>query len=122
MIRVYNIRNDSAPADGLPGVDLCGRRVLFVGGLHRCKAQLRRLVERHNGRFAHHDGGSEESLERLGALLHRADVVLFPTEIVSHAAQYKVKRHCQRWDKPYVPLFRFGVDAVVTALQAITRT
>lgn len=103
-------------------VDLCGRRILFVGGLNRSAAHLRRLVEDCNGNFVHHDGGMEQSMEHLDGLLRRSDAVLFPVECVSHGALKKVKSMCRRWDKPYVPLRRFGFDAVVLALQAISAT
>ncbi len=99
-------------------VDLRGRRILYVGGRNRTP-HVRRLVEERNGRFDYHDGGMEESIDRLGTLLRRADVVLFPVNYVSHSALLKVKALCRSLDKPYVPLRHSGLDSVLSALSAI---
>jgi hypothetical protein len=101
-------------------VNLDGRRILFVGGRHRAVAHMRRLVEDSNGAFMHHDGGVEESIERLSGLLRRADAVLFPVECVSHSALSTVKLLCRRLDKPYVPLRSAGADVVIAALRTLT--
>jgi hypothetical protein len=42
-------------------IDLEGKRVLYVGGRVKLTPHLRSLVESHNGRFEHHDGGLEDS-------------------------------------------------------------
>jgi hypothetical protein len=105
--------------EGTQAVDLSGRRILFVGGRHRAVAHMRRLVEDSNGAFMHHDGGVEESMNRLGGLLRRADAVLFPVECVSHSALATVKLLCRRFDKPYVPLRSAGTLAVIAALQTL---
>lgn len=102
-------------------IDLNGRRILFVGGRDRAASFLRRRIEDCNGSFLYHDGGLEESMERLGNLLKRADAVLFPVECISHAALRKVKTECRRWDIPYVPLRHSGGDGVSSALQALAR-
>jgi hypothetical protein len=99
-------------------VDLKGRRILYVGGRNRTP-HVRRIVEECNGRFDYHDGGMEESIERLNTLLRRADVVLFPVAYVSHSAQNRVKVLCRSLDKPYVALRHSGLDSIVTALSAI---
>lgn len=99
-------------------VDLKGRRILYVGGRNRTP-HVRRLIEERNGRFEYHDGGMEESMDRLGTLLKRADAVLFPVNFVSHSALNKVKSLCRSMDKPYFPLRHSGLDSVVTALSAI---
>ncbi|HLO79022.1 MAG TPA: DUF2325 domain-containing protein [Magnetospirillum sp.] len=102
-------------------INLHGRRVLFVGGRDRNAAFLRRRVEDCNGDFLYHDGGLQESMERLGSLLRRADLVLFPVECISHAALRKVKSECRRWDIPYVPLRHSGGEAVSSALHTLTQ-
>lgn len=100
-------------------LDLAGRLILYVGGRHQHVACLRSLVEDCNGAFVHHDGGVEQSMEKLGNLLKRADAVLFPVGCVSHQAQYKVKDACRRSGKPFRPLRTTGLGAIIEALQAV---
>jgi len=107
------VRSTAAVLDHL---DLCGRRILLVGGLRQRIGTFKKLVESRNGRFSHHDGGMEESMERLDGLFGRADAVLFPVDCVSHAALKKVKSLCRRWGKPYVPMRRSGIGAFTEAL------
>jgi hypothetical protein len=94
-----------APAAGdCPGPDLCGRRVLYVGGRNRQVAHFRALVERHRGEFLHHDGGLSENAARLTAMIRSADAVLCPVDCVSHDAALRIKRLCKRAAKRFVPL------------------
>jgi hypothetical protein len=99
-------------------LNLDGRRILLVGGLRQRVTHFKKLVEACDGRFAHHDGGMEESMERLDSLFGRADAVLFPIDYVSHAALDRVKRLCRRWNKPYLPMKRCGIAAFTEALEA----
>jgi len=99
--------------------DLNGRRILLVGGLARNTPHFRRAVEQRGGAFLHHDGGMEESIERLGGLLRCADAVLFPIDYMSHGALKKVKELCRRQGKPYVPLRASGVAAFAGALDTL---
>ena len=101
-------------------LDLSGRRILLVGGLRQRVSHFRKLVEGCNGSFCHHDGGMEESMDRLDSLFGRADAVVFPVDCVSHAALGKVKRLCRRWNKPYVPMRRSGIGAFTDALAAVS--
>lgn len=83
---------------------LTGRRLLCVGGRAGLQAQYRALVRRLGAELIIHDGGREEALNRLPDLLSQADAVLCPTDCVSHAAYYQVKRFCKQYDKPCVML------------------
>jgi len=98
---------------------LRGRHILLVGGLAKNTRHFRCAVEERGGAFLHHDGGMEESIERLGGLLRHADAVLFPVDYMSHGALKKVKDVCRRLDKPYVPLRASGVAAFEGALDAL---
>lgn len=98
---------------------LKGRRILLVGGLARNTPHFRQAVESRGGAFLHHDGGMEESIERLTGLLRTADAVLFPTDYMSHGALRKVKELCRRFDTPYVPLRASGVAAFAGALDTL---
>lgn len=48
----------------------------------------------------HHDGGEEESANRLGNQLQAADVVICQVGCISHGAYWRVKDHCKRTGKP----------------------
>lgn len=78
--------------------------------------QYRTLVERSNGRFAHHDGGVEDNPKRLQTLLSAADAVICPADNVSHGAYYVVKRLCKQYGKPCVLLKRSGLSTFARGL------
>ena len=98
-------------------VDLCGRRVAYVGGRTGIVGHFRALVERLNGHFIHHDGGIEDHEGQLGRILGQADVVLCPVDCVSHRASLRAKRFCKRAAKPFVPLRSAGLSSFVTGLR-----
>ena len=98
-------------------VDLCGRRVAYVGGRTGIVGHFRALVERLNGHFIHHDGGIEDHEGKLGRILGQADVVLCPVDCVSHRASLRAKRFCKRTAKPFVPLRSAGLSSFVTGLR-----
>jgi hypothetical protein len=112
-------RCDAPEAGDCPGPDLCGRRVLYVGGRNRQVAHFRAFVARHNGVLLHHDGGLSESTLRLDAMIHRADAVLCPVGCVSHDACRRVKRLCRRAAKPFVPLRSASLACFVQGLQEV---
>lgn len=97
-------------------VNLCGRCILYVGGLHAARDQLRRVVEGCNGRFLHHDGGREDGHQRLRALLRQADTVLCPLDCVSHQAMGEIKALCKRATKPVKLLPSHSISAFTAAL------
>ena len=103
-----------------PVMNLSGRQILFVGGRGRHTAHFRRLVEQANGSFAYHDGGMEDNLSRLSGLFRRADVVLFPVDCISHAAQSKVKQLCRESGVPFYPIQRTGMGAFTRALETLS--
>ena len=107
---------DNAGGSGVT-VDLCGRRVAYVGGRAGIVSHFRELVERLNGHFIHHDGGIEDHEGQLGRILGQADVVLCPVDCVSHRASLRAKRFCKRTAKPFVPLRSAGLSSFVTGLQ-----
>ena len=110
--------DNSSGGGGAGGtVDLCGRRVAYVGGRAGIVSHFRALVERLNGHFLHHDGGIEDHEGQLGRTLGQADVVLCPVDCVSHRASLRAKRFCKRTSKPFVPLRSAGLSSFVTGLQ-----
>ena len=107
-------------AESRRAVDLCGRRVAYVGGRAGIVGHFRALVERLNGHFIHHDGGIEDHEGQLGRILGQADVVLCPVDCVSHRACLRAKRFCKRTAKPFVPLRSAGLSSFVTGLRRAT--
>lgn len=105
-------------------LDLCRRRILYVGGRDRQCARFRELVERRNGIFVHHDGGLAQSAGHLASLLATADLVMCPLDCVSHEAVNHIKRECRRTGKSWCPLpaaslaaFNRGLSGALRKLQ-----
>ena len=103
-------------------IDLRGKRVLYVGGRSTLAPHLRSLVEAHNGRFNHHDGGLEDSRAGLNCTLAGADMVFCPVDCISHDACRRVKRHCQQQAKPFIPLRSSGLSAFAAGLKQYSVT
>jgi hypothetical protein len=103
----------------MDGIDLHGRRILCVGGRGSLNGYYRDLVQRCNGELIRHDGGLEDSRQRLDALLSSADAVVCPADCVSHDAYLRTKRYCKRTDKPCVLLDRSGIGAFAKALSQL---
>jgi hypothetical protein len=82
--------------------DLEGRRILCVGGRPHQIEHYRRLVERCGGEFLHHDGGQEESGQRIDSLMNGADVVLCQVSYVSHPTYWRVKELCKQRSLPCI--------------------
>ena len=114
------IESAGVDVEGARAVDLCGRRVAYVGGRTGIVGHFRALVERLNGHFIHHDGGIEDHEGQLGRILGQADVVLCPVDCVSHRACLRAKQFCKRTAKPFVPLRSAGLSSFVTGLRQVT--
>jgi len=108
------LQPDDEPSFG--SIDLSGMTVLYVGGRAKQMPQLRALIERLNGSFRHHDGGMEDSTALLPGLASRADVAVFPVDCVSHNAVAMIKRLCDQFGKPYLPLRTSSVTSLLAAL------
>ncbi|PIE65358.1 MAG: hypothetical protein CSA26_03270 [Desulfobacterales bacterium] len=112
---------EGCDSEGCPGPDLCGRRVLYVGGHHKMIPHYRQMVEKFGGRFTHHDGGKEASRTILPKLLSNADVVLCPIDCVSHYACNCVKQICKRDQKPFVMMRSSGLSSLARGLNEINQ-
>jgi hypothetical protein len=100
--------------------DLAERSVLCVGGRSGSVTQYRDVVERHGGRFLHHDGGLEDNPHRLESSLAAADVVICQAGCLSHNAYWRVKDHCKRHGKRCVYLDQPGVAGFERGLARAT--
>lgn len=99
--------------------DLTARRLLCVGGKTRLVPQYRAAIESANGVFLYHDGGIEDHLSRLPALLRSADAVVCLAADVSHCAYYAVKRYCKRFGKSCALLPGSSVSALTQGLHRL---
>jgi len=96
------------------------KTVLCVGGRTGNIANYRDLIERVGGRFAHHDGGLEDSHSVLDASLAAADLVICQTGCVSHNAYWKVKDFCKRTGKRCVFVENPSTSSLVRGLEQIS--
>jgi hypothetical protein len=99
-----------------PPPTLGDRAVLCVGGRPASVPLYRHIVERSGGRFLHHDGGEEQSAQRLDATLSAADLVICQTGCISHDAYWRVKDYCKRHGKPCVFVENPGSASLKRAL------
>ncbi len=112
--------NDQA-TERCPGSELCGKKVLYVGGLKKMVPHYQQLVENYGGRFMHHDGGVEISRNQLPKMLGAADIVFCPVDCVSHDACLRVKKMCKHYHKPFVMMRSSGLSTLAKELGNITQ-
>ena len=110
------MRSGIAAAAEAPAIDLCGRRIAYVGGREAAVRHFRALIEKSNGSFCHHDGGVEDGAARLDGVLKQADVVLCPVDCVSHSACLRAKKFCKRTAKTFVPLRSASLSSLAAGL------
>ena len=94
--------------------------VLCVGGRPGNLASYRDLIERVGGRFAHHDGGVEDSHNLLDSSLSAADLVICQTGCISHNAYWRVKDFCKRTGKRCVFVESPSASALARSLESMT--
>jgi hypothetical protein len=99
---------------------LAGRCVLCIGGRTNLVDGYRRLVETQGGRFLHHDGGQEESLHRIDAVVAAADAVVCQSGCVSHAAYWRLKEACKKLGKPCIFVKSPGVGSFARSLALLS--
>ncbi len=107
---------DKAGSPECPGPDLCGKRILYIGGRINLVRHYKALVERHGGHFLHHDGGLEETGNLLPKLLKTADAVLCPVDCVSHNASLAVKNACRNKQHDLRFLRSSGLSSLMRSL------
>lgn len=96
------------------------KTVLCVGGRSGSIASYRDAIERVGGRFAHHDGGLEDSQNILDASLAAADLVICQTGCISHNAYWKVKDFCKRTGKRCVFVENPSASSLARGLEQIS--
>lgn len=113
-----NPSTETPAAAQRPVVDVAGQCVLYVGGRQALVPHIRSAIERRQGRLLHHDGGLEQAPKILETLVTQADMVFCPLDCISHSACLRVKRLCQRLDKPFMVLRTSGASSLVRALRS----
>jgi Uncharacterized protein conserved in bacteria (DUF2325) len=110
--------NESKPNRVIPiVVQLQQKSVLCVGGRSGKVASYRNIIERVGGRFAHHDGGLEDSQHLLETSLAAADLVICQTGCISHNAYWRVKDFCKRTGKQCVFVENPSASSLVRGLE-----
>lgn len=102
-------------------IDLDGATIVYVGGRTGNIPNFRSLVEEANGVFVHHDGGKEDSDQRLVQVLSGGDIVMCPMDCVSHQASLTAKKFCKHAGKTFVPLRSSGLSSFASNLQGYSQ-
>ncbi len=100
-----------------PGPDLCGKRLLYVGGQNSLIPYYKKIAQKHGAVLFHHDGGKEVSVHRLPSLLSKADAVICPLDCISHEACICVKKICKKSGKPFIPIKSSGISSLAKCLE-----
>lgn len=124
QLLVAGFKNCSSPdcsdsncdKDECPQYQLCAQRVFMIGGITKMKSFYRDIVENAGGEFDYHDGYIKNTNANLEAKVKRCDVVLCPVNCNSHNACLKVKKLCNRYNKPLKILSSSSLSAVSQAL------
>jgi hypothetical protein len=83
--------------------------------------RYREQVQAANAIFSYHDGGIEDHMQRLPAMLAAADGVVCLAGDVSHGAYHLVKRYCKRTGKPCTLVGNSGISALSRCLADIAQ-
>ncbi len=90
--------------------------LLYVGGRKSLFERLRKLAESRNIALVLHDGGVEDNLSLLPAMVGRVSWAIFPVDCISHSAADMVKRLCRENEKPYLPLRSASLASFAAAI------
>lgn len=104
-----------------PGPDLCGRRLLYVGGRNHLVPHYKELAQKYGAVLLHHDGGREASVNRLPSLMSQVDTVLCPVDCISHDACTCIKKITKKFEKSFVPIRSSGISSLARCLENLGR-
>ena len=90
--------------------------LLYVGGRPSLFDRLRKLAADRNIELLLHDGGVEDNLSLLPAMVGRVSWAIFPVDCISHSAADMVKRLCRDSEKPYLPLRSASLASFAAAI------
>jgi hypothetical protein len=102
-------------------INLCKRRILYVGGMDRLEQHYRNLMEKEfNGIFEHHNGDYSNGNGPLEEMIRRAELVLCPVNCNSYNACLCVKKLCKELNKPFIMLRSAGLGSLKRAIFQFT--
>jgi hypothetical protein len=84
--------------------DLQGCSILYLGGKSKLVPHLEHHARNTGASFMHHDGGLEDNITRIDAVLPSVDCVVCPVNCISHDACLRAKHGCQKLGKVFLPL------------------
>ncbi|WP_337659899.1 DUF2325 domain-containing protein [Anderseniella sp. Alg231-50] len=99
-----------------PGLGLCGKAVLYLGGRQASVPQIAKAAEAARVSLLHHDGGLEQSTHLIDDLISRCDAVICPVDCINHQACLKAKKLCKKMHKPFMPVSSRGTTTFQRAL------
>lgn len=114
----HPVTSDAGGTPSLP--DLADACVLCVGGRASLVPKYRDLLGKARAEFLYHDGGLEDHLGRLPALLATAHAVICFSGEVSHAAYRTVKRYCKVRNKPCALIQQPSMTGLTRALATLS--
>lgn len=100
-----------------PGIGLCGKAVLYLGGRQASVPQITKAAEAARVSLLHHDGGLEQSAHLIDDLISRCDAVICPVDCINHQACLKAKRLCKKLSIPFMPVSSRGTTTFQRALR-----
>jgi hypothetical protein len=106
-----NVKCSGCISNNCPGPDLCGKKVLYVGGRKNILPKYREIVEEYGGEFIYHDGGVESSKKSIDNIVSSADMVFCPVDCTSHDACLRLKKICKKTEKSFIPLKSSGASS-----------
>jgi hypothetical protein len=108
---IQEIKCSGCPSRNCPGPDLCGKKILYVGGRKNVLPRYKEIVEEYGGEFIYHDGGMESSKKSIDNAVSSADMVFCPVDCTSHDACLRLKKICKKTEKSFIPLKSSGASS-----------
>ncbi|PID62151.1 MAG: hypothetical protein CR986_02140 [Ignavibacteriae bacterium] len=99
--------------------ELCGKRILLVGGLSKMTTFYRSAVEDLGGIFDYNDGYLKNGDSALKESIKKADFILCPVDVNSHNACLSVKIHSKKFNKPFYMLKNSGLSSISRKINEI---
>ncbi|TXI02019.1 MAG: DUF2325 domain-containing protein [Rhizobium sp.] len=93
--------------------------ILYVGGRPSLSGRIRAIGQHRGFDVLFHDGGMEDNLSLLPALVGQAGSIVFPVDCISHSAAGIVKRLCRENGKRYVPLRSASLASFMAAVTEV---
>lgn len=100
--------------------DLDGGSIFYLGGKNKLVPHLEGHAKMYGAKFVHHDGGVEDNITRIDAVLPSVDCVVCPINCISHDACLRAKHGCQKLGKVFIPLKNDSQSCFKQALKQLS--